>query len=345
MSKRGALLLRGAAVASFTLLALSADASARMRCSYSCPPENLLTVTADRDASGEITRSGLEIAVREFRGRPSRCQGGVPTVLNTDTIRVLPRGVATHVAVLLAGGPLEPGATPETEGASEIEIEFRGDAPFGTVVGTSGADEFHWNLGGAGPALNFNPGTAGDQDVDVAIIEGGILGGFLIADGAAGNDRIIPAPGAQFRADEVWSDGGRGDDFLAAPPRTAGQLNGGMGNDGLVGGRLDDELNGGVGNDRVAGAGGGDVIRGGRGRDLLLGGPGPDGINSRDSRRDTVRCGAGRDLVKADRQDRLRGCETIRRGPEATAAGGSLAWAKDRFWQVVDVSERAAAGD
>lgn len=31
----------------------------------------------------------------------------------------------------------------------------------------------------------------------------GFWGGFLGADGAAGNDRIIPAPGAQFRADMV----------------------------------------------------------------------------------------------------------------------------------------------
>jgi hypothetical protein len=32
--------------------------------------------------------------------------------------------------------------------------------------------------------------------------------------------------------------------------------------------------------------------------------------------RDTVRCGAGRDRVKADRRDRLRGCEVV-----ATASG------------------------
>lgn len=50
----GALLLKGAAVASFTLLALSPNASARMRCSYSGAPQNLLTVTADRAALGEI---------------------------------------------------------------------------------------------------------------------------------------------------------------------------------------------------------------------------------------------------------------------------------------------------
>jgi hypothetical protein len=82
--------LKGASIAGLVLLGISfaPTTEARMRCSYSGPPENLLTVTADRDASGEITRSGPEIAVREFLGRRTLCQGGVPTVLNTDTIRV-----------------------------------------------------------------------------------------------------------------------------------------------------------------------------------------------------------------------------------------------------------------
>jgi hypothetical protein len=159
----------------------ASEAEARARCSYSGAPQNLLSVTAERGAYAEIIRSGEEIVVWEFRRRPSRCRGGASTVLNTDTIRVFLRGVLTFVDVLLEGGPFAPGATPESEGASEIEVKFRGEEPFATVVGTSGADEFHWNLGGTGPALNLNPGGAGDQDVDVAIIEAGLFGGLLIA--------------------------------------------------------------------------------------------------------------------------------------------------------------------
>jgi Ca2+-binding RTX toxin-like protein len=324
MRLRRAPVLKGAAVAGLLLLgaSLAPAAEARMRCSYSGPPQNLLTVTADREALGEIMRRGEEIVVRESGRRPTRCQGGVPTVLNTDTVRVFVRGVLTFVDVLLEGGPFAPGATPENDGTSEIEVEFRGDEPFVTVVGTSRADEFHWNLGGVPPALNLNPTSAGDQDVDVAVIEAGILGAVLIAVGGAGNDRIIPAPGALFIAAEVWSEGGRGDDFLMAPPRTAGQLAGGMGNDVLSGGRLSDHLDGGAGNDRVAAAGGSDLVRGGRGGDLILAGPGGDIINSRDSHRDRVRCGAGRDRVRADRRDRLRGCEVIRRPTEDAGIPG-----------------------
>jgi Ca2+-binding RTX toxin-like protein len=86
-----------------------------------------------------------------------------------------------------------------------------------------------------------------------------------------------------------------------------------MGNDVLTGGRSPDELDGGRGSTHVAGTAGGDVLRGGRGAHLILGGRGRDRINSRDFHRDRVRCGAGRDGVKADRQDQLHGCEVIRR--------------------------------
>ena len=100
-----------------------------MRCAYAGAPQSLLTVTADRDALGEITRpgpittTGQEIWVREFLDYPGPCRGGVPTVLNTDTIRVLSPEFA-FPEMLLALGPFAPGATPELEGASEIEIEF-----------------------------------------------------------------------------------------------------------------------------------------------------------------------------------------------------------------------------
>lgn len=316
-------MLKGPAVAAFVLFALSSvpDASARMRCSYSGAPENLLTVTADRGALGEITRRGQEIVVRAFLERATPCGGGVPTVLNTDTIAVLPRGEDDFVDVLLGGGPFAPGATPETEGASEIEIEFRGRDAFGEVGGTTRADEFHWGSGPANHAgLNLNPLDAGDQDVDVTVRGGPFA--FLAANGAAGNDTIVPAPGGPFRNDGVYSEGGRGDDRLTAPRNSGGILDGGAGNNVLIGGRQDDNLLGGDGNDRLKGAGGADLIAAGRGRDLIFGGPGRDRINSgatvpsappRDSKRDRVLCGPGRDRVKADRQDRLRGCETIRR--------------------------------
>jgi hypothetical protein len=328
ISLRPAPVLKGAAIAGFLLLGLSftPNAAARMRCSYSGAPENLLTVTADREASGEIARRGQEIVVGELLERPSGCQGDVPTVLNTETISVSVRGDA-FVDVLLGGGPFAPGATPETEGASEIEIESQGSDPFAHVRGTTRGDEFHWGPGPGrfNPGLNLNPGDAGDRDVDVTV-----RGEFasLIADGAAGNDTIVPGPGAPFPNEGVFSKGGRGDDRLIAPRNSSGILDGGPGDNLLIGGRQGDVLLGGDGNDRLRGAGGADLVIAGRGRDVIFGGPGRDRINSgpparfppRDPKRDTVRCGAGRDRVKADRSDRLRGCEVIRRRSRPTGS-------------------------
>lgn len=304
-------MLEAAAVASFVLLALSPVAAARMRCSYSGAPENLLSVTADRDAFGEITRRRHEILAAESFGIPPLCRGGVPTVLNTDTVRVQLRGLLTSVDLSLGGGPFSPGATPEAEGASEIEIKFSGPDALVDVVGTARTDEFHWGPGGAHAGLNLNPRDLGDQDVDVTLRG---RDAFLVAQGAGGNDTIVPAPGALFaNDDDVFSQGGQGNDRLIAPRNSGGILEGEAGDDVHIGGRPRDLPLGGGGNDRLRGAGGPDFISAGPGRDLIFGGPGRDRINSRDSHRDRVRCGGGRDRVKADGQDRLRGCELIRR--------------------------------
>jgi Ca2+-binding RTX toxin-like protein len=71
-------------------------------------------------------------------------------------------------------------------------------------------------------------------------------------------------------------------------------------------------LDGGAGNDRVAGSSGNDTLIGGTGADTLNGGAGADTINVRDGKRDTVRCGPGKDRARADKRDRLHGCERVR---------------------------------
>jgi hypothetical protein len=274
-------------------MTLASDAQARISCSYAGAPANRLTVTANGFVLAEVTRRGQEIVAAELFERPRRCSGGAPTVLNTDTIRVLLRHPLADVDVRLSRGPFAPGATPEAEGAPEIEIEFTGRMTVPGVIGTSRADEFQWSPAGAHAGLNLNPRTGGDQDVDVAQRGEDAL---LHAEGGPGNDSIIPAPEGTIPEDAgISSEGGRGDDLLIAPPSTFATLRGGRGNDVLTGGILED------------------FLAGGPGRDLLWGGRGDDEIESHDSRRDTVRCGSGRDRVKADRRDRLRGCELVRR--------------------------------
>ncbi len=74
-----------------------------------------------------------------------------------------------------------------------------------------------------------------------------------------------------------------------------------------------DRLSGAGGRDTILGREGADCLTGGRGRDTISGGPGNDVIDARDGQVDTVSCGPGRDTVRADRRDRVRGCERRRR--------------------------------
>jgi RTX calcium-binding nonapeptide repeat (4 copies) len=111
----------------------------------------------------------------------------------------------------------------------------------------------------------------------------------------------------------TYTGSSHGDDYGGFPH--AGDVIQGLGGN--------DELRALTGDDCVYGGGGGDHIAGMDGVDLLSGGPGSDDIGAgegddrvlvRDGRRDTVRCGGGRDSVKADGLDRLFDCERVRRG-------------------------------
>jgi hypothetical protein len=103
-----------------------------------------------------------------------------------------------------------------------------------------------------------------------------------------------PAPQAAARSTTTRTGTARGDVLRGTPGR--------------------DVLRGLGGPDRLYGLGGNDALFAGRGRDRLFGGSGRDVLYTRDAARDTVSCGAGRDLVHADRLDRVaRDCELVRR--------------------------------
>ena len=98
----------------------------------------------------------------------------------------------------------------------------------------------------------------------------------------------------------------------AAGPAT---IRGTLGPDRLVGTAGADRIFGRAGADTIEGRGGADLLDGGLGRDLLVGGPGDDFIGAEyDGARDTVRCGAGRDVVVAELADAVgSSCETVSR--------------------------------
>lgn len=81
----------------------------------------------------------------------------------------------------------------------------------------------------------------------------------------------------------------------------------------IVGTRRGERLRGTRRGDLILARAGDDRIRPRRGRDCVRAGKGADRIFSRDGARDRVRCGRGRDVAFADRRDRLRGCEQVKR--------------------------------
>lgn len=83
-----------------------------------------------------------------------------------------------------------------------------------------------------------------------------------------------PFPAAQVKRIEFMGHAGN-DEFHNQSPLPS-SLNGGIGNDLLIGGPQADVINGGPGDDRLYGNGGDDVLRGQGGVDSFVGGPGND---------------------------------------------------------------------
>jgi hypothetical protein len=165
------------------------------------------------------------------------------------------------------------------------------------VVGTDGPEQLE---GGARPEAADGLGVLGlgGDDTLVAAEHGDCLRG------GAGNDRIFGGP-AQ---DSI--DGDDGDDRISAGDGGDG-VDGGFGADVIDGGNGSDSLDGEAGPDTIRGGPGNDWIHGGPERNRIDAGPGSDTISSVNGIAETVRCGSGRDLIWADRHDRLVGCEHV----------------------------------
>jgi len=130
--------------------------------------------------------------------------------------------------------------------------------------------------------------------------------------GGDDNDKVIGGSGRDTLDGEDGRDdlfGGSGND----------RLDGRYGRDMLAGGAGNDRLYGGPDADKLFGEGGTDRIVGGSGRNTIDSGSGNDSIDARNGERDRVICGTGRDTVRADRNDRLNGCERVTYGGKITS--------------------------
>jgi Ca2+-binding RTX toxin-like protein len=161
-----------------------------------------------------------------------------------------------------------------------------------------------------GPAVVIPAKNRGGNDGG----SGGGQGGTGGAGGGGGpDDPLGPGGCARERrgtpGPDVLEGGERGDLILALGG--ADRVRGRRGHDCIVGGPGGDRLLGDEGDDRLTGSGGADRLDGGPGRNVYDAGPGDDRIKARNGQRELVRCGPGEDWVRADSNDRLRGCEHV----------------------------------
>jgi RTX calcium-binding nonapeptide repeat (4 copies) len=223
-----------------------------------------------------IARKGRRIAVSEVSFGPTPCDGGTPTVDNTDLIllrRVADPLLGTLTFFHFEQGLLAPGATSEP-GGSEIEIdaELGEDSEFGLDAGSK---DDYWVFGTSGDRhqANFNPAEKSpDADLVVHDAPETAFDHF----GSRGDDRLVAAGGK-------GTGGPLAVDFL---------LFGGPGADVVVGGSGDEYMGGGTGEDRLKGLAGDDRI------DL----DGSDGA-------DRIDCGRGEDRAHVTKADRAKRCE------------------------------------
>jgi Ca2+-binding RTX toxin-like protein len=182
----------------------------------------VVTVTVGDGLLATISRSGVAVAVD---GVP--CQ--MASVATTDLIEVVlpPASQAETVVVDLSGGPLAPGVTDEDDGSSEIEVQIDGvDDDFDElrITGSAGADALAVHAASAN--LNANEQVA-DEDVTID----------------------LPT--------SIQLLGGEGDDLLSLPDLSPGdsfalsELQGGPGEDRLIGGMGASDIDGGPGRDTV----------------------------------------------------------------------------------------------
>jgi Ca2+-binding RTX toxin-like protein len=348
-------LLAGVAVGAAAMLVASSQAHAAVTASFS---NGILTVLGDglsnsitisRDAAGRILVNGGAIPVT----------GGTPTVANTALVQVFGLAGADTISLdesdgalpranlfggiqndTLTGGSgsdrlfgqsgndtlLGRGGTDFLFGGSENDTLTGGDAD-DQVFGEGGNDRMLWN---PGDDTDLNEGGDGNDTVEVN--GGGNAEQFTAtANGARVRfDRLDPAPFAIDigTSEKLVLEANGGDDRFSATGNLAALIqitvDGGAGNDELVGSNGVDRLLGGEGDDVVDGQQGNDVALLGANADVFRWDPG-DGS-------DTVEGQDGSDRLLFNGSG---GTESF----EASANGARLRFTRNLGGIVMDLNE------
>jgi Ca2+-binding RTX toxin-like protein len=234
-------------------------------------------------------------------------------------------------------GSYDPNTGATFEGTAGNDVICGGDGP-DIIHGNGGTDRVYGN-GGTDTidASGFLDGGDGGDTICGSATSDTILGGddddFIAGgpaadtiDGGYGNDTIIADATASDAADllaigcaGVTPIGVYGADVVHGGPGHD-HIKGGRANDTLYGDAGDDFIEGGTGNDHIVGGSGldkihgdagNDSINGGIGKDVLSGNDGNDLIYATDGYKDSVSCGAGRDVAHIDAIDARAGCEAM----------------------------------
>ncbi|HEX8054367.1 MAG TPA: Ig-like domain-containing protein [Thermoleophilaceae bacterium] len=267
--------LSGPAVAGLGLVEATGAAT------YTAPAGFFGTVSFTYRVTAEDGRSGVATATVSIAGPTAPC-----TLVFTGTAAgetLLGTDFGDVIGGLAGGDWIEGLGGDDCLDGGDGNDRLFGDDGADTLRGRGGRDALD---GGAG---NDVLSGAGDRDK---------------LSGRAGDDTLTGSSGNDSLRGWEGNDklgGGSGKDVLdgAAGKDT---LNGDSGNDVLTGGDGNDKLNGSSGNDRLTG---------GRGKNAYSAGSGNDDVRANNRRNEKIDCGRGRDRVRADRGDKLKGCEIV----------------------------------
>ena len=171
----------GAAVAGVAIGGVPALASASP-CTYN-PTQKVASIV---DSSGvsqlRVGVNGNVIFSKDGGNAPINCVGGgiVATTTNTDRVAVFAqaKGASDGVVLDQANGAFAPGATPEADGNSEIELVLSGQSGHLSVFGTPGDDVMRVSGPFRSPPVSFlDFGADEDDDVTFTASDVSLVGG------------------------------------------------------------------------------------------------------------------------------------------------------------------------
>jgi len=229
-----------------------------------------------------------------------------PTVVTCEVVDALALGIYLHRSAVTPGDRVDLLFTPDPE----PQLWVDGGAGPDTLDATSypGNTFFQGQRGDdvmyGGPGSNGFEGASGDDWASGGGSGEGVVG--MNGDDVLWGDAPAGSPPVEASGDAIY--GGFGDDILHGQGGND-SMRGWGGADVATGGPGDDGFVAGTGADLFDSGSGDDSVSPGPGRDVASLGRGSDSSYSENDGVDTIDCGAGPDVYRADERDHITHCE------------------------------------